>query len=285
MMANALIKPRATVTDMKPQADGILTTVSVSLYTGDPFPTQSKMLIKFGILDPSTIQVSSKYVSGPKLVNDGPLTTLKVSLGKLQSIKTTPTCGDSALAIGLQFSIPMNSSTLTTRSNGNSSVPTKPDPKPTDDKPTKSGQTVDTYVEVPQSSLDVLAQNIGKLRVSNTMRAQNLHVRIDNRQLVMTSDLSLWETGVIVASTTTTVQPGAQEGRLQFTVKKTDLTVAFFTFDGDSYNQQIETLLNQKLGSALDGKLTVEEAGVGNNNHVPCVADDSLLLKGKTNLG
>jgi hypothetical protein len=285
-MANALINPKATITDMQPQKDGILTTMRVALYPGDPFPLESKMLIKFSVKDTSTIQISSQHQSGPQLVSDGPLTTLKVSMGKLQSIAPTPSCGEAALALNLQFPILLDQVNAPVNNAPASGTPT-PSPTPTTPKPPTQpqGELIDAYIELPQGALDKLAQGIDKVPVSDTMRAQNLHASVKDKTLTLTSDLSLWETGLIVASTTTTVQPSAQNGQVHFQVSKTELTVAFFTFDGNRYNEQIQTLLNEKLGSALAGKFTASGAAIGNNTHVPCAADDSLMLTGKTSMG
>src|SRR6266480_2719523 len=116
-MATTLIQPSATLTGLTTQPGGLVTSLRISLYPGDPQPINSSMLVSFSVLDSSTIQVSAKPINGsPALVN-GPLTTFQISLGQLSSISTTPTCGDASLAVSLQFPVALG------QSQANSQVP------------------------------------------------------------------------------------------------------------------------------------------------------------------
>ncbi len=84
----------------------------------------------------------------------------------------------------------------------------------------------------------------------------------------------------------TTVAPTAAGGNLAVHVLNTNLTILnIFTFPYNSYNQQIEKTLNTKLNGALAGKFYVSQAAIGPNAHVPCAANNSLLLTGTANLG
>jgi hypothetical protein len=67
-------------------------------------------------------------------------------------------------------------------------------------------------------------------------------------------------------------------------VTETDLSVFFLTFSDDSYDQQIQNLINQQLASALGGLFTVTNVAIGSDRHIPCTASDSLILTGTTNM-
>lgn len=291
-MANALIQPAATITDMTTQQDGIATTVQVSLYPGDPFPVESRMLITFSKLDDSTIQVSSEPISGATLIS-GPLTTMKVPMGKLQDVYSTPDCGKCALALELQIDVELDDSAPPAASSNSAQLARQSfstgnyaDPIEASIYSQLSAQasTVDVYVEVSQASLDKLASGIDRLPVSQTMKAQNLRIKIQNGQLVLTADLSPWDTGIALASTTTYIKPATTNGIFHFQVERTDISVAFITFDGSSYNQQIETLLNTNLLGALGTDFTVTDGKLNDTTLVPCASQPALILTGKTTI-
>src|SRR5207248_3336609 len=104
-MAVTLIQPSATLTGLSIQANGFATSIHVTLYPGDPEPIDSTLLIRMSVLDASTIQVTGIPVNGsPALVN-GPLTTFEIPFGQLNSVNTTPGCGDAALGIGSLFPV------------------------------------------------------------------------------------------------------------------------------------------------------------------------------------
>jgi hypothetical protein len=104
-MANTLIQPSGTLTGLTTQAGGLVTSLQVSLYPGDPRPINLSMLVSLRVLNSSTVQVSARPLNdGPALVS-GPLATFQVPIGQLNSISTTPGCGDAALALKLQFPV------------------------------------------------------------------------------------------------------------------------------------------------------------------------------------
>src|ERR1051326_994267 len=104
-MATTLIQPSATLTSLTTQQGGLAATLHMTLYPGDPQPINASMLVTLSVINSSTVQISAKPLNGsPALVN-GPLTTFRIPIGQLNSINTTPTCGDSALALRLLFPV------------------------------------------------------------------------------------------------------------------------------------------------------------------------------------
>ncbi len=295
-LANTLIQPSASINRITPQQEGLATSLSVSLYPGDPKPINATLLIKFSVQDSSTVQVSAQPMPGsPALVN-GPLTTFKIPFGQLQSINTTANCGEAALALKLQMPVSLDAA---------------PTPQAnTAQKPAVAGNTtlrtlalshilqiqeqplsqhaaqdaLNAYVEIPAASLSALGTGIGKMSISKTLTAQNIRIGTQVNNLLFTSDISLWQTGVALATAHTYIQPAAENGNLVMHVTKTDLTVLVFTFSSNSYNQQTEQLLNSKIGNALSGKFNVTATAFGGGTSLPCAANDSLLLTGTTTL-
>src|SRR5205085_600202 len=68
-------------------------------------PINSDILISFNVLDSSTVQVSAQPLNGSPALVSGPLSTFQIPIGQLNSISSTPGCGNSALALNLQFPI------------------------------------------------------------------------------------------------------------------------------------------------------------------------------------
>jgi hypothetical protein len=273
-MATTLIQPSATLSRLTPQSNGLATSLRINLYPGDPHPINASMLVKFSIVNSSTVQVSAVPVKGsPTLVN-GPLTTFQIPLGQLNAITTTPACGDAALAVNLQFPLSLGQSSTTT---GGLAM------RQLSQKQTTSQASTTAYIEIPAASLASLGSSIGTIPVSSSLSAKNVQLTVQGSNLVITSDIYL---GFLqIASATTYVQPTAVNGNLAVNVQKTDLTfLQFFTFPNNSYNQQIEQILNTKLNGALAGKFNVSSAAIGSNSHIPCSASDSLILSGTTNL-
>ncbi|GLV58304.1 hypothetical protein KDH_51370 [Dictyobacter sp. S3.2.2.5] len=295
-IANALIQPSATLTELTPQANGFNTGISLSLYPGDPKPINSHMLVTFSILNDSTIQVNGQALPGSQTLITGPLTTLHVPIGKLTSVQTTTTCGDANLELGLQ--IPqtgnqaqgsLNDSHQQARTANASAMDTAPlsmTMKRADAGPTDQ-QAVPVYVEVPFSSLKTVAGGLGTLSINNSMEAKNIQLSAQNGKLVVTADIIslVFGTPMFKLGTATTImEPQVAGGKLQFQVDKTTLNVLIFTFPADNYNQQIEQALNGKIGNILGNNLTLTSASMGPTTQISCVAPDSLLLTGITTL-
>lgn len=287
-MATTLISPSATLTRLAPQSGGLAAGIRLSLYPGDPQPINANMLIKFSVLNSTTVQVSAQPMSGsPALVN-GPIATFQIPFGQLNSISATPSCGDAALAMSLQLPFLLSqgevvpqvrqrviSDTVSLNSRQQPLISRRQQAIP---------DRTSSYVEIPASSLASMGSSIGSLPINNNLTAQNIQISVQEGTLVITSDIML-DSSFRIGVATTTVQPIAANGALAVHVLKTDLTVfGIFTFPYDTYDQQIEQTLNSKLSTALTGKFTVTNAAIGPNSHIPCAASDSLILTGTTSL-
>ncbi len=284
-MATTVIQPTALLTSLAPQQDGLAASLRISLYPGDPQPINASLLIKFSILDSSTVQVSAYPLPGsPSLVN-GPITTLHIPVGQLNSIHATPDCGDAALAVNLQVPVSLGGQAMgqtqvsqTTNTLGMIQQPTQPHLL------SATPDAVNSYVEIPATSLASLGNGIGSLPISNNLSARNIQVSVQGGNIVVNSDIMLGG-AFRLGTAVTTVQPTAIGGNLAVNVLNTSLTIfQIFTFPYNTYNRQIEQLLNTKLGTALSGKFTISNAAIGSNSHVPCTASDSLVLTGTTSL-
>lgn len=208
----------------------------------------------------------------PTLVS-GPLSTIAIPFGQLNSINATPSCGDAALAVHVQVPMSLNGQQATTNTMQTATmarvVPT----------------STPAYVEIPSSSLSSMGSSIGTLSLGSNLTAQNIQVSVQGGQLVATSNITLGSS-LVLGKATTYMQPQAVLGKLTVHVVKTTLTViSLFTFPDNTYNQQIEQSLNAKLNNALGGKFYVNSAAIGSNTSVSCAASDSLILTGTTNLG
>lgn len=279
-MATTLIQPSATLTGLTTQPGGLVTSLRISLYPGDPQPINSSMLVSFSVLDSSTIQVSAKPINGsPTLVN-GPLATFQIPLGQLNSINTTPACGNAALAVKLQFPIALGHTQTQVQQNTVLNVYANP----REVRNTPSTNT-NAYVELPASSLASIGDSIGDLHINTSTTAKNINISVQGSNLVINSDIydSFWGK---IGTATTTVAPTAAGGNLAVHVLSTTITILnLFTFPYDSYNQQIQQTLNSKLNGALAGKFTVTRAAIGPNAQLPCAAGNSLVLAGSASLG
>ena len=291
-MANALLQPSASLTSLTTQSGGLATSIRMSLYSGDPQPITANMLVSMRVINSSTIQVSATPLNGsPALVN-GPLATFSIPIGRLNSISTTPGCGDASLAVNLQFPVALGQGQASSQvqhmalsdfvkqqiqptiSHANSAT-----------SPTALNGNTNSYVELPASSLAAIGNSVSSLPISSSMTAQNIQLAVQGSNLVITSDVydSFWGK---IGTATTTVAPMASGGNLAVKVLSTTITVLnIFTFPYDSYNQQIQQTLNSKLNGALTGKFYVSQAAIGANPHVPCAASNSLVLTGSASLG
>lgn len=293
-MANTLIQPSATLTSLTTQPGGLVTSLQVSLYPGDPQPINISMLVSLSVLNSSTVQVSARPLNdGPALVS-GPLATFQVPIGQLNSINTTPGCGDSALALRLQFPVALGQTqsqgqvqqntalsaytSMSTDNRGQSQS------NPGMLRSTPSTNT-SAYIELPASSLASMGNSVGDLPINSNMMAKNVNIGVQGSNMLISADVydSFWGK---IGTATTTVAPTAAGGSLAVHVLSTTITfLNIFTFPYDSYNAQIQQTLNSKLNRALAGKFTVTQAAIGPNAHVPCAAGDSLVLTGVASLG
>ncbi len=285
-MATTLIQPSASLLSLAPQHAGLATTIRLSLYPGDPHPITSSMLIGFSVANASTVQVSAHPLNGsPALVN-GPLTTFQIPVGQLNGINTTPLCGDSALAVHVHFPVTIGP------------LPTPPPPQGLSASVQShtsrvsysavkrlSPDGVAAYVEIPSSSLAAMGPAIGSWQINDSLTAKNIRIGTQGGNMVIGADIYLG-TSFRLATTLTTIAPSASGGNLVVHVLDTAVTIFdIFTFPYDTYNRQIEGILNSVLSGALGNKLYVTSAKVGANSHVPCAAGDSLMLTGTASIG
>jgi hypothetical protein len=266
-LLGSLIHP--SVTNLTPQSNGLAMTLSENLLPGGPPPLEATALLTFSVLNSSTVQVSGQSMPGSLLSLSGPLTQIKIPQGQLNSIAPTPNCGDSALAV--KMGIP-TSTTDQGQKSSSLAIPRIPT------------QAANAYVEVTSSSLASLGKDLGSLSVSQLLTAQNFRIGIEHNEILVQSDISLWQTGVVVGSSTTHIQPLVENGNLVLHVKQNDFSTLFFAFPFDNYDQQIEHKLNNLLASSIAGLFTITQAAIGTNTNIPCAASDSLILTGTTDL-
>ena len=284
-MATTVIQPSVLLTSLVPTQGGLVASIRISLYAGDPQPISARLLIKFSVLDSSTVQVSVQPMPGSPSLLNGPITTLHIPIGQLNGINATPSCGDSSLAVNLQVPISLGGQTTPTQSGqtANNSMDAMHQQHTQTLSSASSGAA--TYVEISSASLAALGNSLGSFPIgNNNMSAQNLQVSVQGSNIVVTSDIILGSSFKL-GTAVTTVQPIAAGGNLGVNVLSTTLTVLqLFTFPQDTYNAQIQQMLNAKLSTALSGKFNISSAAIGTNSHIPCSASDSLVLTGTTNL-
>jgi hypothetical protein len=270
-MATTLIQPSAALLSLYPQQGGLAMKLRLSLYPGDPQAITSSMLIKFSVLNSSTAQVSAFPMNGgPSLVN-GPLTTFHMPLGSLNSIYSTPGCGNSALALNLQFPIALGQAS-------SQAQPLTSNVSATTSKQLVAGNG-NSFIEVPAASLSSLGSSIGTMPVSSSITAKNVRIVVQGGTIHILTDI-YWN-GINIGTADTAVAPGAAGGNLVLYVLSTNLNIFnLFSFPLNSYNKQIQQTLNAKLGNAFTGKFYVAQAGIGGNGLLPCAAGNSLVLAG-----
>jgi hypothetical protein len=273
-MATTLIQPSATLVSLAPQRGGLAMTLQLRLYPGDPKPITASMLISFRVLNSSTAQVSASPLWGPALVN-GPLSTFQIPLGSLNSIKSTPGCGNAALAMNLQFPVTLGQVQRVTSNTASSQHALTANLSAA----TSNTSGVNSFIEIPAASLSSLSGTFGSMPAGNNFTAKNIRIIVQGGNIHILSDIYWY--GLYIGTANTTVAPSAGGGNLVLHVLNTNLRLfGLFTFPMNNYNQQIQQSLNSKLGNAFAGKFYVAQAGIGPNSLLPCAAGDSLLLTG-----
>jgi hypothetical protein len=200
-MATTLIQPSAALVNLYPQQGGLAMRLRLSLYSGDPQAITSSLLIKFRVLNSSTAQVSATPLNGgPSLVN-GPLTTFHMPLGSLNSIYSTPGCGSSALALNLQFPVAIGQTSSQVQyltSNTSTTASTE-----------YVAGNINSFIEVPATSLSSLGSSIGAMPVGNSFTAKNVRILVQGSNIHILSDIywsglnrcsswsSRWKSGII----------------------------------------------------------------------------------------
>jgi hypothetical protein len=270
-MATTLIQPSAVLVNLYPQQGGLAMTLRLSLYPGDPKAITSSMLIRFSVLNSSTVQVGATPMNGGPSLFSGPLATFRMPLGSLNSIHATPGCGNAALALNLQFPVALGQSSSQVQ-HFTSNIST------TVSKMLFAGN-INSFIEVPAASLSSLSKSIGSMPAGNSFTAKNVRMVVQGSNIHILSDI-YWS-GINIGTADTSVAPYAAGGNLVLHVLSTNLSIFdLFKFPLNSYNQQIQQTLNSKLGNAFAGKFYVAQAGIGPNGLLPCAASDSLVLAG-----
>jgi len=278
-MAITLIQPSAALVNLAPQQGGLAMALRLSLYPGDPKAITSSMLIKFNVLNASTVQVSASPMNGgPSLVN-GPLTTFQMPLGSLNSINSTPGCGDAALALNLQFPVTLGQASQA-QSHIASISTTGMNPLTANLSPKKLDATnVNSFIEVPATSLSSVSSSIGSMPVGGSFTAKNIRITVQGSKIHILSDI-YWS-GINIGTADSAISPSAAGGKLVLHVLSTNISIfGLFNFPMNNYNKQIEQTLNSKLSTAFAGKFYVDQAEIGPNSLLPCAASDSLVLTG-----
>lgn len=284
-MAGALLQPSATLISVTPQAQGLLVTLKVSLYQGDPKPLTVSLLVGFSVARPSTIQVTSLPINGKPGLISGTLMTFHMPIGSLNTVSPLTKCGDADLGIGLKFPISLSSQSQTTgqtQTSGGTVELSDTVSGPTMPRATAPGQS--SYIELPASSLAQLGSGLGTMTISSSLTAQNIKVGVKGSNLTLTSDIHWY--GLLIGTAVSTVAPEASKGDLVMHVTNTTLQIlgGLISFPLNKYNQQIEQELNAELSGALAGKFNVAQAAIGPNTHLPCAASTSLVMGGTISL-
>ncbi|HLX57618.1 MAG TPA: hypothetical protein VKR83_11390 [Ktedonobacteraceae bacterium] len=289
-MATTLIQPTASLQSLVPQQNGLAMTILLSLYPGDPKPTSAGMLVSFSVLDSNTVQVSTGALNNTPPLSSGPQSTFQVPIGVLTTTNATPACGDSALALHLQIPVALGQSSLTSAT----SAQTRPAQASAAGHGNPMAVMLNshkqdlsdtyTYIEIPAASLTSLNGSFGNIPVSGGFTAQNIRVTFEGSTIHILSDI-YWS-GLNLGTADTTIAPAASGGNLVLNVTNTNFSLfGLFNFPMNNYNQQIQQMLNSKIGNAFVNLFTVTHAAIGRNSLIPCAKSDSLILTGYSNLG
>lgn len=283
-MASSLLQPSATLVSITPQASGLLVTLKLSLYQGDPRPTTDSLLVGFSVSNASTIQVTALPINGKTGLVSGPLLTFHIPVGTLKTVSTITQCGDADLGVGLMFPLSTGTQNQTTSQTQSASSSVTLSDKQVN---TSLAATANppSYIELPASSLAQVGSSLGTMTISSSLTAQKIQVSTQGSNLLLNSDIH-WH-GLLIGTAVSTIAPGAANGNLVMHVTGTKLQILdnLISFPLNQYNQQIEKALNAELSGILKGTFTVTQAAVGPNAHLSCAASTSLLLGGTLVLG
>ena len=288
-MIAALIQPGAVLTSLTTRQNGLAMSLRVTLYSGDPEPINSSMLITFKAINASSVQVSAQSLNGGPALANGPIATFQVPMGQLSGINTTPACGSSALAVHLQVPLALSqgqaSVSLPVGADLSRPLSHRPLSLFAQETPNSLPASANAFVEIPASSLAQLGNSIGAMPISSGLTAQNIQVGVQGSNLVVNADIYSSIFGNI-GTAVTTMKPTASNGGLAVIVTNTTFNILnIIPISENGYNQQIQQTLDSKLSGAFTGKFDVTQAQIGPNGSVPCAASSSLILSGSTSLG
>src|SRR5579875_1691126 len=175
-LTGQMLQPSATLLSLNPESSGLLITFKVDLYSGDPKPTTTSLLIGFQVINSTTIQVSALGNNG--LVS-GPLLTFQMPIGSPNSVSSTPNCGDADLKINLKYPVTLGSSLATSSQRSSATTPLSYR------RANASASTPGSYVEIPDSSLAQIGSAIGSIPVTSSLTAQNIQVYTQGSNLAI----------------------------------------------------------------------------------------------------
>jgi hypothetical protein len=277
-IATALLQPGVTLTDLQVEPRGLLASLRISLYDGDPHPASATLLLSFSVLNDTTLQVSATPLPGSPALASGPLATLTVPFGRPEKIETTPGCGAAALRLRLRYALalaPSPTPPASPAAAAHAGAPALAAPAVVN-----AANPLPASVEIPATSLASVGSSLGSVQVNSVISARNVAIAVQNGRLMATADLYLASL-LPIGSATSTLEPLVSDGRLTFQVQQTSVTLlALITFPYNRYNQQITQMLNGRLASAFGNNFTVSRASIGPTASLPCAAADSLVLEG-----
>jgi hypothetical protein len=275
-MAEALLQPSALLTSLVPQNGGFNTAVQVKLYPNDPQPIKVAFWVSFQAVSSSAMQVSVKPLNGSPSLANGPVATVQVPIGQLSAVNIMPSCGNAALALGLQIPISLGQ-TSTSASQSQPAATPKPESQP---QPQKKPQAA-ISIELPASSLATIGKSMPSFAMGNNMTASNISISVQSTNLVINS--TLYWGSVNIGSATTQLIPGTINGRLAVHILNTTVNLLhIIPFPYNLYNQSLEQSLNARLSTAFPSSFTISQATIGPNSALPCAKSTSLVLNGAT---
>jgi hypothetical protein len=271
-MANALLQPSAELLSLKPEANGLLATLKISLYTGDPKPITASILVSFRVMNSTTVQITAK---GSGLVS-GPLLNFQIPIGSLKAVTAISDCGSADLKVNLQFPLSLSPPATGQTSDvgqGSHALTTPLVAR-------QAGAATDASIEIPAASLAQVGSGLGSIKVTGSFTAQNISMSVESGSLVFNADI-YW-LGLHIANAVSVMTPGVATGNLIVNVQSTHLEILdnLISIPVDQYDQQIEQLIDAKLNGALTNKFTIAQATIGPDAALPCAAASSLVLSG-----
>ncbi|HLI69696.1 MAG TPA: hypothetical protein VKV19_08045 [Ktedonobacteraceae bacterium] len=258
-LVGELLQPSATLSQLTPQQEGLVASIRISLFPHDPHPSGFSMLLVFNKINATSAEVDVKAVPGqPAPPAMGNLDTFNVSLGQLNTIGPTPNCGVSALKMNI--STPQGQQSTSGQGGG--------------------GQAggFPLFIEVPSAAFQQGAAAAGDMQLAAGFSVQNIQISLQGNGMVVTTQIAF--AGLGVGSTMTTIQLSASNGKLIGTVTGTQVNVVGLSFPLDSFDQDIQQMINQELSSMMGNMLYVTSVHFGPTAAIPCAAPGNMLLGG-----
>lgn len=257
-LVGELLQPSATLSQLTPQQEGLVASIKISLFPHDPHPSGFSMLLVFNKINSTSAEVDVKAVPGqPAPPAMGNLDTFNVSLGQLNSIGPTPGCGVSALKMNI--TTPQGQQSTSSQGGGG------PGGFP-------------LFIEVPAAAFQQGAAAAGDMQLAAGFSVQNIQISLQGNGMLVTTQIAF--AGLGVGSTTTAIQLSAANGKLVGTVTSTQVNVVGLSFPLDNFDQDIQQMINQELGTMMGNMLYVTSVNFGPTAAIPCSKPGNMLLGG-----